>query len=426
MSKTLLPSLLRTVDSIKDIWEAGNELGWTSDNKIMLAAEVSKLVAQISAGIVAHIGLRTYSTLDGLGKTLNLWRLDKAISGHSIEGHQALADFIAGEAVGQLIDALRDLHLGSHLYDLFHPEENATDGNINNLFLQARNWIPYTDPLVLDLDGDGIETIGIGGANTVLFDHNGDGTKAGTGWLKGDDGFLVLDRNGNGTIDNGGELFGVDTVKSNGQKATSGLDALSDLDSNNDGVFDENDEAFHLVKVWQDKNQDGISQADELKSLSELGIVSIDLSGTTQTQNLGNGNSLSATSTFTRADGSTGTTGDLNFASNPFYREFTDKIQISDEIAELPNMQGSGAVRDLCEAAQLSPDLAAKLSALVEAGNIDRSECQAKIIEIIDVWVKSSSFVNSLMSAEQDASIALHYLPPESIDRARMASSMRL
>jgi len=262
---------------------------------------------------------------------------------------------------------------------VWNPYTQYLNIQLNNLFLQARNWITYTDPLVLDLDGDGIETIGIDGANTVLFDHDGDGVKAGTGWLKGDDGFLVFDRNGNGTIDNGGELFGVDTVKSNGQKATSGLDALSDLDSNNDGVFDENDEAFHLVKVWQDRNQDGISQADELKSLSELGIVSINLSGTTQTQNLGNGNSLSATTTFTRSDGSTGIAGDLNLSNNSFYREFTDKIQISDEIAGLPDMKGSGAVRDLREAAQLSPDLAAKLSALVEAGNIDRSEFQAKI-----------------------------------------------
>ncbi|MDR1349171.1 MAG: hypothetical protein LBJ59_00030, partial [Zoogloeaceae bacterium] len=87
----------------------------------------------------------------------------------------------------------------------------------------------------------GAALAGINGYDTVLFDHDGDGIKTGTGWVKGDDGFLVLDRNGNGQIDDGSELFGVDTIKSNGQKATSGLDALADLDSNGDGVFDQND-----------------------------------------------------------------------------------------------------------------------------------------------------------------------------------------
>jgi hypothetical protein len=91
--------------------------------------------------------------------------------------------------------------------------------------------MPPRDPLALDLDGDGIETIGVG---SVVFDHDADGLKTGTGWLKGDDGFVVWDRNSNGAIDSGRELFGVDTVKADGSLATDGVDALSDLDSNGD------------------------------------------------------------------------------------------------------------------------------------------------------------------------------------------------
>ena len=62
--------------------------------------------------------------------------------------------------------------------------------------------------------------------------------KTGTGWIKPDDGWLVLDRNGNGTIDSGRELFGVDTLKSNGQLAADGFDALCDVDVNKDGKID--------------------------------------------------------------------------------------------------------------------------------------------------------------------------------------------
>ncbi|MGH7455336.1 MAG: hypothetical protein ACRENG_28545, partial [bacterium] len=92
--------------------------------------------------------------------------------------------------------------------------------------------IVYVDPLAIDLDGDGIETAGINGASTVLFDHNADGLKTGTGWLKGDDAWLVRDLNGNGTIDSGAEMFGDQTLLPNGQKAASGLQALRALDSN--------------------------------------------------------------------------------------------------------------------------------------------------------------------------------------------------
>jgi hypothetical protein len=97
---------------------------------------------------------------------------------------------------------------------------------VNDFFNFARNWIARYDPLVLDLDGDGIETVGVNATTHILFDHNNDGIKTGTGWVNGDDGLLVLDRNGNGVIDNGSELFGDGTMV-NGVKATDGFSALN-------------------------------------------------------------------------------------------------------------------------------------------------------------------------------------------------------
>ncbi|MGK2914942.1 MAG: DUF6973 domain-containing protein [Porticoccaceae bacterium] len=157
---------------------------------------------------------------------------------------------------------------------------------INTLYLSARNFF-WRDPLALDLDGDGIETVGA--SSTLLFDHDGDGTKSGTGWVRSDDGLLAWDRNGNGIIDTGAELFGVDYIKANGQKAVDGFDAL-DLHFNN-------------VRVWRDASQDGVSAATELHSLNALGIAAINLDVTIEQVNLGNGNVQTGTATYLRADG---------------------------------------------------------------------------------------------------------------------------
>ncbi|KQV46299.1 hypothetical protein ASC95_27250 [Pelomonas sp. Root1217] len=93
------------------------------------------------------------------------------------------------------------------------------------------------------MDGDGIETRSGRDGQPVLFDHDADGRKTGTGWLQPDDGWLTLDRNANGTIDSGRELFGVDTLKRDGTLARNGFDALTDLDQNGDGKINAADSA---------------------------------------------------------------------------------------------------------------------------------------------------------------------------------------
>ncbi len=233
------------------------------------------------------------------------------------------------------------------------------DYQCNRDYTAARGWTLPRDPLVLDLDGDGIETVGINPLAPVLFDHDNDGVRTGTGWIKSDDGLLVLDRNGNGTIDGGAELFGDNTPGAAGALAANGFIALQGQDSNGDGQINSQDTSYTQLRVWRDLNQDGVSQAGELQTLSQAGIASIGVAGTTTNVNLGNGNTQIASGSFTRTNGSTGQsgaaqlTGSFLLAGNNFYREFTNEPTPTAAAMALPQMRGSGWVHDLREAASL-------------------------------------------------------------------------
>ncbi|MEO5340557.1 MAG: putative Ig domain-containing protein [Magnetococcus sp. MYC-9] len=188
--------------------------------------------------------------------------------------------------------------------------------------------------------------------------------KTGTGWVKPDDGWLVLDRNGDESIDSGRELFGADTLKSNEQLATDGFDALKDLDANSDGMIDLADSIFANLRIWRDLNQDGISQADELAALSAYSITAIGVGSTAVRTDMGNGNVQTAAGTFICSNQTTGTMGEtcgsaanLDLLVNTFYRQFTDQVTLTNQAKALPNLCGSGRVRDLSEAISLSTEL---------------------------------------------------------------------
>ncbi len=219
----------------------------------------------------------------------------------------------------------------------------------NSLYSAAKDWIRPRDPLVLDLDGDGIEAVGLDAE--IRFDHDGDGVLSRTGWVGPDDALLVRDRDGDGQITRGAELFGDFTPLSDGGLADDGFAALADLDANGDGVVDANDPGFNELKLWQDRNQDGVSQADELIALSEAGIASLSTSGTLRNQALGNGNRLAREGGYARTDGTTATLGELDPAIDTFDSAFRDPVPVPDAVKTLPNMGGSGKVRGLRETA---------------------------------------------------------------------------
>ena len=245
------------------------------------------------------------------------------------------------------------------------------------------------DPLALDLDGDGIETVAAKGFSGSLFDHNGNGIRTATGWISADDGLLVRDLNGNGIIDNGAELFGDNTKLADGSFAKHGYAALAELDSNGDGIVSAADAAFQTLRVWQDLNQDGISQANELRTLEELGIQSLDVAYKDVNKNLGNGNTLAQQGSYTKKDGTTAQAGDLLLAADNLHSRFKDKVELTDEQAKAANLSGIGRLRDLREAAALSGDLANVLKAYSAA---DTKEAQLALLDsLIHEWAETDS-----------------------------------
>ena len=137
------------------------------------------------------------------------------------------------------------------------------------LRVEATQETQQSDPLILDLNGNGIELTDVTKGNGVRFDSTGDGVKEKVSWVGANDGLLALDRNGNGRIDNGGELFG------DQHGAADGFAELAKFDSDGNGVIDNKDDIYASLKVWQDKNGNGISEPNELASLAERGIRSL-------------------------------------------------------------------------------------------------------------------------------------------------------
>ena len=217
---------------------------------------------------------------------------------HAWTSFEEATEYMAKEYLNSLLTTATTIGTGTQFFlNAFSSAERA-------------QVIQRVDPLTLDLDNDGVELIDVR-TSTAFFDldlkvttaaeandiktnpsnpnynpnatiylvtnpggsvttYLGDGVKEQVGWIKADDGILTLDKNNNGTVDNILELFG----KTN----KTGTEELREYDLNNaagangisDGKIDSSDAIFSQLKIWQDLNQNGISESSELKSLSEF------------------------------------------------------------------------------------------------------------------------------------------------------------
>ena len=192
-------------------------------------------------------------------------------------------------------------------------------------------------PLVIDLNGDGVHTLGL--EQGVAFDLSGMGQLVKTGWVDQYDGLLAIDRNHDGQINSGAELFGSGTTLANGAKAADGWAALAGLDTNADGVINAMDAQFADLRVWRDADGDGVTDAGELVSLQDAGIASIGLAhdGSVTAQN---GNLLMGQAVVTHTDGSTTQMTDAWLA--------TEKLSgVEHPVAQAPALDSSLATLNL-------------------------------------------------------------------------------
>lgn len=159
--------------------------------------------------------------------------------------------------------------------------------------------VQRADPLVLDLDGQGISTTGID--QGFSFDLTGDGVREQVSFVAGDNGFLALDRNNNGTIDDGRELFG------DQHGAANGFEELARFDDNQDGVINAEDSVFERLRLFR---MDANGQ-QQLNTLEQAGITAIHLDYINVEKALNNYDAIAQIGQFERNDGRVGQAADV-------------------------------------------------------------------------------------------------------------------
>ena len=337
----------------------------------------------------------------------------KLIASHNT---QILAAYMVGFGVDD--EALKELEkyadilgvspaeLAVLMYQEGYIEESTLQDILNMYNEEAKNAKVKVDPVVIDLNGNNIVMKSIDeGSN---FDLNNDGFAEKTEWIENEDGFLVRDLNNNGKIDNGSELIGDNQLLSNGELSKNGLEVLWDMDENKDGYLDSNDSAFSELKIWRDLNGNGKTDKGELVSLSDLNIKRIKLN-----KDINNDIEIGS---IEMNDGSERLMTDLFFTTNNIYsveidgdyenngssNDYSQNVEISDEVKKLPQVTGTGTVVNLRKAMQIDIELRNMVKDYISNIGINSLE---SIDKILFRWCGSENINPSSRGSNIDARV---------------------
>jgi Ca2+-binding RTX toxin-like protein len=373
---------------------------FVSDDLLVVGAKATDVFASVG-GTILHGGTQQTGsesawvtgpdgTRYGLNKDGQLVIMDKSGATMFVANYKGGPDVPLDQQTGSILlakvewDALR-------LVDFTRPSTEADTETIKagNALVYVKTGHKFfdTDPLVLDLNGDGIHLVATS-VGSPLFDINNTGFGIHTGWVQPDDGMLFYDKNSNGQVDSGRELFG-------GQGDV-GFDALANYDLNADGVIDASDAIYSQLQVWRDINDNGVADSGELQSLATSGISSISLTTTAPVDPDIAGNTVNAVGTFTRTDGSTGTIAGVSFNSDPFHSNYLGDKTVSTEAAALPDLKGYGTLTDLRVAMTLDPTLIDVVEANLPNLNVpDLNALRTAALPIFAAWAEAVSLLDA-------------------------------
>lgn len=233
----------------------------------------------------------------------------------------------------------------------------------------------FTFPMAIDLDGEGIETIDINDSQ-IYFDVDNDGFREQTGWISKNEAILAIDKNGNGKIDDQSEMFG-STEKT-------GFEELKELDSNGDGIIDVKDKDFSKIRVWQDLNENGVTDEGELKTAEETGIKAI-YTNSYKMNGANNNNLITEKATIQYTDGTTKDLYDVATQYNDMYTVYGGDYILDADVIDLPWLRGYGNSIDLQLAASQNDNLKAiikEMAAMTSATSIYN-----KFDDMISLWL---------------------------------------
>lgn len=290
-------------------------------------------------------------------------------AGMALYGALVLGASIGGGILGDKLSNWLDRYL--------HPK--------NEPFLM--DWLERTafrSPLILDLDGDGVETLNMID-HAIYFDHDSSGFAERSGWVSPDDGLLARDLNQDGQITTGRELFGDGTLDPTSNEASTGFLALAAINGTYDLRIDAADPTFSSLFVWRDINSNARLDPGEALSLDELGITAISL--VSQPTHLidPQGNLHLESGSYLRSDGSSAAMVDVWFKTDRVDTAYPYTRPIPESIASLPDLPGIGNVYSLHHA--MAEDSSGQLQRIVERwiqGSI--SERDLLLPELLHRW----------------------------------------